>query len=90
MATQELIEYTEGRAVSSPQQIGAGEAHTIIPVFKGRAGSVVVKVVHSDDSTQVVARLSSRPSSNKLWQAVGPLEYVVEVRNAGCDVDTGA
>lgn len=90
MATQELVAFTTDRDESAEQQVGAGELHTLIPIFKGRPGAVVVKIVNSDGSLQQIGRLTSRPSSNKVWQLVGPVQYVVGVKNAGCDVDTGS
>ena len=90
MATTELVAFTEGRADSATQTVGAGEAHTLIPRFEGKSGKVVVQAATSGDEWVTVATLSSRPSSNKLWQVNGPLEYRVSVRNAGCDLDTGA
>ena len=90
MATSQLVAFTEDREDSEVQTVGVGESHTLIPIFEGGAGKVVVQASTSEGRFTTVANLSSRPSSNKLWQVNGPLEYRVSVRNAGCDVDTGA
>lgn len=89
MAT-ELVPFTTDNDESAVQTVGAGEVHTLIPVFNGRSGAVEIYAVRADDELTHLARLSTRPSSNKLWQINGPIEYVVKVRNAGCDVDVGA
>ncbi len=90
MATAELVAFTTGTDDSGPQQAGQGEVHTLYPVFQGSFGKVTVSAVLSDGSEQLLTTLSSRPASNKMWQVQGPVEYIVRVRNAGCDVDTGA
>lgn len=89
MTTAVLVAYTEGRDDSEVTTIADGSFHTIIPIFKGRPGKVTVSVVNSDDSTQLVATLSSNPRHPNEWQLRGPLEYVVSVRNAGADFDDG-
>lgn len=90
MATVQLVAFNSGAAVSSDQQVGAGEVHTLIPVFNAGPGKVVVQVKLSNGKYMPVTHLSTRPANNKVWQAIGPLQYRVQVRNAGCDVDTGA
>lgn len=90
MAAEELVAYTEDRDDSAVIPLGQGEVHTLIPRFNGRAGKVVVQTSTSDaDVFSTVATLSSRPSSNKMWQIVGPIDYRVSVRNAGCDYNVG-
>ena len=90
MAAVELVAFTADSDESTEQTVGAGEVHTLIPRFEGKSGKVVVQAATSDGGWVTVATLSSRPSSNKLWQVNGPLDYRVSVRNAGCDVDTGS
>lgn len=89
MAATSLIAYTEGFDESTAQSVGQGEVHTILPIFRTLKGAVVIKAVLADDSTLILGRLTTRPSSNKMYQLQGPLEYIVEVKNAGVDVDTG-
>lgn len=86
MAAQELVEYTEGFAESADQEVGQGEVHTLIPLFQGKPGRVVVKAKMADDNYVNLKNLTTRDVN---WQIQGPIEYKVQVRNAGCDVDTG-
>lgn len=91
MATVELVAFTADNDKSVEQTVDVGEAHTLIPRFDAGPGKVVVQAATSDAEVwATIATLSSRPSSNKLWQVNGPLSYRVCVRNAGCDLDTGA
>ena len=90
MAVSELVPFDEGYGESTEQQIGASEFHTLIPVFKNNHGAVVVKVVMSDDSRVTYRRLDMQSCGGKQWQIRGPLTYIVECKNAGCDLDDGA
>lgn len=91
MAAVELVAFTSDSDESTIQTVGVGEAHTLIPRFNAGPGKVVVEAATSEaDVWATLSTLSSRPSSNKLWQINGPLSYRVSVRNAGCDLDTGA
>lgn len=91
MAAANLVPVTiGGNDYSDDQTIASGAFHTVIPLFQGGAGKVIVEVKNSDDSYQIVATLRSNPRSPKEWQLRGPLEYRVGVRNAGADLDTGA
>ena len=90
MATVQLVAFNAASAVSADQQAGAGEVHTLIPVFDSGPGKVVVQAKLSNGKYVPVAFLSTRPANNKVWQAQGPLQYRVQVKNAGCDRDTGA
>lgn len=86
MATDTLVPYNAGYAESAVQSLESGEANTLIPYFGNGHGAVVVKAVLADGRRTTVTRLGTRPSENKLWQVQGPIDYVVEVKNAGCDV----
>lgn len=90
MAATELVAYTTAREESTAQTVGQGEVHTLQPIFRGGHGAVVVKLVNADDTLSTVTRLTARPSDNKMWQIQGPVTYIVQCKNAGCDVDTGA
>ncbi len=89
MATEVLVDFTEGGDESEVQTIGQDEFHTLYPVFGGGHGAVVVKAVLADDTRRFIARLTGRVTDNPHWQLRGPMEYGVQVKNAGCDVDTG-
>ena len=43
MATVQLVAFNAASAVSADQQVGAGEVHTLIPVFNSGPGKVVVQ-----------------------------------------------
>lgn len=89
MAASALIAYTTG-AGSASGTVGAGQVHTLIPIFKGKPGKVRVQIKTSDGSHQSLAPLTTSPTANKLWQLVGPLDYRVTSLRAGVDLDTGA
>ena len=88
MATVQLVAYTDGYAESTVAQVAAGSFHTVYPIFDGKPGAVEVWAVMSDDSRYLLKRLSSREPDE--WRVRGPVEYVVRVKRAGADVDTGA
>ena len=85
MAT-ELVPFTQGFAESSDQTVGAGAVHTLIPATGGSAGKVVVKLA---DANGGYVSLKTLNSQDKYWQLQGPLTYKVQVRRAGCDIETG-
>lgn len=86
MASTQLVAFTEGFDESDDQQVGSGEVHTLIPITHGHPGKVIVQLKTSEDTYAHLKNLNFR---DKQWQIVGPAEYRVQVRNAGCDVDTG-
>lgn len=91
MAVANLVPVTIGSAAfSTDQTIADGSFHTIIPLFEGRAGKVVIQVANADGGYQQVATLKSNPREPSEWQLRGPIEYRVGVRNAGADQDDGA
>lgn len=88
MAFAPLVSFTEGYDISTAQEVGSGETHTLVPIKHGRGGGkVAVSLITSEGRRQFLKLLGS---SDDQWQLSGPATYVVEVRNAGCDVDTGA
>lgn len=84
MAAEELVEFTTGFAESEDMVVASGSKHTLYPITKGKPGKVVVWAKLADDSYTILS-----PSINLPKQIDGPFEYKVQVRNAGCDVDTG-
>lgn len=87
MASTQLVAFTEGFDESDPMQIGDGEYHTLIPIIHGHPGKVVVQVLNSEDTYAHYRTLSFRKTKD--WRLKGPLQYRVQVRNAGCDLDDG-
>ena len=70
MATVQLVAFNAASAVSADQQVGAGEVHTLIPVFDSGPGKVVVQAKLSNGKYVPVAFLSTRPANNKVCQAM--------------------
>lgn len=85
-----LVQFTADNDQSDPQTVGNGEVHTLIPIFAGRPGRVEVYLVNADDGLVYLKTLPSRPKRIEDWQIEGPAEYVVKVKNAGCDVEEPA
>lgn len=90
MASSELVPFTTDRADSAVQTVGSGDFHTIIPLFNGSPGKVTVSLLTSDDGRWLIKTISSRDTRQWDHQIRGPAEYIVSVRNAGADIDTGA
>ena len=86
MAASALVAFNAGSATSADQSVGAGEVHTLYPVTRGGVGKVVVQYKNSEDKYGHLKALTNR---DKEYQLLGPVEYRVKVRNAGCDVDAG-
>lgn len=87
MPVSALVAFNSGAAASTDQTVADGVTHTLIPVVHGSAGKVVVQLKNSEGKYTHLKNLGFR---DKEWQITGPATYKVKVRNAGCDVDTGA
>lgn len=88
MAVSNLVPYTTGSDESSVQEVADGAVHTLVPVIRGRPGVVMVKIVDADDYYAPLANIGYSPVKSKKYQIQGPVSYVVQVKNAGCDVYT--
>lgn len=87
MAATELAATGAGARTSSDVTVEAGAVVTLIPRFEP-GGRVSVEAKDSDNAYHSFLLLYS--TGPKDYQVQGPLTFRVRVKNAGCDIDTGA
>lgn len=76
MATVQLVAFNAASAVSADQQVGAGEVHTLIPVFDSGPGAVLRGPAKGRQHRPGV-RLALRARPRRLRHRPGHLHHAV-------------